>query len=354
MARRSPWAASVQRTLKALRRSATRAVVAATKQALRASRPTPAARRATKRPATAPRPATPRAKPQAARWTQGVALTPTGARSYRVFAPPSAGRGAPLFVLLHGCMQDAQAIAHSTRIATLAAREGFVVLCPEQDRLANVHGCWNWYQQRSGRARNEAAILLAAIDQVCALQDADARRVVIAGLSAGGSMAALLGLQYPERFAAVAMHSGVAPAAAPSAATALRAMQGRGRPKALPTTQALPPLLVIQGRLDGVVAARNGEQAARWWAAAGGAKAAKARVVQRGRRLAASITDYRAGARLAVTWCEIAGLGHAWSGGAAGQAYSDPNGPDATAMIWAFAVQRMRQASDSTERASNT
>jgi poly(3-hydroxybutyrate) depolymerase len=149
------------------------------------------------------------------------------------------------------------------------------------------------------------------------------------------------------------MHSGVAPAAAASAATALRAMQGRGRPKALPTTRALPPLLVIHGRLDGVVAARNAEQAAQWWAAASGAKATPARVVQRGRRLAATLTDYRVGARLAVTWCEIAGLGHAWSGGASGQSYSEPRGPDASAMIWAFAAQRMRQASASTEPASN-
>jgi len=317
MARRASFAASFRRTLRTLKRVAQARVKAAVKK----TRPTPRV-----------------AKP-GQRWISGVALNATGARRYLLFKPPGARKTSPLplLVLLHGCTQDAATIARSTRIHSLAAREGFIVLCPEQDRLANPQGCWNWFEQRSGRAAVEAALINAAVDQACALHGADPTRIAVAGLSAGASMAALLGLHYPERFKAVAMHSGVAPGAAQSAATALRAMQGRGKLHALASHAMLPPLLVIQGDADHIVAPRNGHAVAQWWA--GAAQAGAVRVVQRGQRHAARVTDFRDGARTAVTLCEIKGLAHAWSGGAAGQPYSDPNGPDATRMIWAFAVR---------------
>ncbi|MEP6874604.1 MAG: PHB depolymerase family esterase [Burkholderiales bacterium] len=325
MARRAPFGASFRRTLRTLTRVARAGVKAAAKK-----RPRPRARSRTAVPST--------------RWTSGVAVHAGSARRYRIFKPPGARKGTlrPLFVLLHGCHQDAAAIARSARIHTLAVREGFIVLCPEQERLANPQGCWNWFEMRSGRAVAEAALIVAAIEQACALHGADPKDVVVAGLSAGASLAALLGARYPDRFAAIAMHSGVAPGTAQSAATALRAMQGRGKLQALPTGSALPPLLVIQGSADGVVAPANGRAAAQWWADASGAKAVAARTVKRGQRRAAQVTDFRIGARIAVTLCEIDGLAHAWSGGVAGQAYSDPTGPDATRMIWAFAARALK------------
>ncbi len=111
----------------------------------------------------------------------------------------------------------------------IAQREGFLVLYPEQDRVANAQGCWNWFDTRSGRAQVEAALVVAAVDQVIQRHGADASRVAICGLSAGASLAALVAARHPERFAAVAMHSGVRPGAAQSSATALAAMRGRGR-----------------------------------------------------------------------------------------------------------------------------
>lgn len=319
MARRASFAASFRRTLRTLARVAQARVKAAAKKTR----------------------AAPRAAKPNQRWISGVALHAVGARRYLLFKPPGARKTSPLplLVLLHGCTQDAATIARSTRVHSVATREGFIVLCPEQDRLANPQGCWNWFEQRSGRAAAEAGLINAAIDQACALHGADPTRIAVAGLSAGASMAALLGLHYPERFKAVAMHSGVAPGAAQSAATALRAMQGRGKLHALAHHATLPPLLVIQGNADHIVAPRNGRAAAQWWAAATQARAGTVRVVQRGQRHAAHVTDFRDGARTAVTLCEIQGLAHAWSGGAAGQPYSDPNGPDALRMIWAFAAR---------------
>ncbi len=226
----------------------------------------------------------------------------------------------------------------------VAARERFLVLYPEQDRTANAQGCWNWYDTRTGRAHAEAASIDAAITQICLTQPVDSKRIAVAGLSAGASMAALLAMRRPERFRAVAMHSGVAPGVAHSSATALSAMLGR-RVKAAPAAPLatgihLPALLVIHGSADHVVAPSNGPEAAHLWAEVEGAKPGTARIVQRGTRYAMQVTDYRAPGRLVATLCEISGLGHAWSGGAASQSHSDPKGPDASRMIWSFMAKQ--------------
>ncbi len=281
----------------------------------------------------------------AAQWISGTAASATGARRYHLYLPPgmSAIERVPLLVMLHGCLQDAQALAAASRMNRVAARHGFVVLYPEQDRVSNAQRCWNWYDTRSGRAQVEASVLEAAIDQACKTRPIDARRIVLAGLSAGAGMAALLATRRPERYRAVAMHSGIAPGVARSSATALSAMRGRAPVRAvLPVVPGtvLPALLVIQGSADAVVRAGNGVDAARMWAASTDAKAGPPRTLQRGARYASTLTDYHAHGRLVATLCLVNGLGHAWSGGAAGHGYSDPKGPDATRMIWTFAAKQ--------------
>ena len=316
---------------------ATRAAVRQAKRALLATSST-SARRAAKARKAQP------AKRSAD--SAGLAIRAGGARHFHLHRPPGLRRDAkvPLLVLLHGCRQDADAIAAVTRMNRLADRERFVVLYPEQDRLAHTQGCWNWYEVRTGRARAEAAIVQAAVDQVCRSEPVDPARVVIAGLSAGASMAALVATLAPARYAAVAMHSGVAPGVAHDASSALAAMSGQrsGLREPLASTRSvssatLPPLLVIQGTADTVVASSNGRDAAERWAAATAARPEPTRRVQRGSRRAMQITDYRAQRRLVVRLCEVQGLGHAWSGGAAGRAYSDPRGPDASRLVWSVA-----------------
>ena len=281
----------------------------------------------------------------AVQWISGTATTALGARRYHLYLPPATAPAErlPLLVMLHGCLQDARALADGSRANRLAARCRFMVLYPEQDRLFNAQRCWNWYDTRSGRAQAEAGILEAAIDQVCRTQPVDLRRVGLAGLSAGAGMAALLAMRRPERYRVVAMHSGIAPGVAHSSATALSAMRGRasGTPK-LPIAAGtvLPALLVIQGSADPVVHCANGALAVRLWAASQNAKPGLPRTLQRGARYATTVTDYRLPGRLVATLCLVNGLGHGWSGGAAGHTYSDPKGPDASRMIWAFAAKQ--------------
>lgn len=276
----------------------------------------------------------------------GVAISAAGVRRYRLFKPPGVHRSEklPLLVMLHGCGQDAQAFSASSRMNRIAERDRFLVLYPQQDRMANTQGCWNWYDTRTGRAQAEADSIDGAINQVCLTQPVDRNRIAVAGLSAGASMAALLAMRHPERFKAVAMHSGIAPGVAHSSATALSAMFG-SRVKAasaapLASGVHLPTLLVIQGSSDHLVAPSNGTEAARSWAQSESAMPGAARTLQRGARYAMQVTDYRTSGRLVATLCEVIGLGHAWSGGAAGQSFSDPKGPDASGMIRAFIAKQ--------------
>ncbi|MEQ1683994.1 MAG: PHB depolymerase family esterase [Burkholderiaceae bacterium] len=321
--RAAGWSRLFARSLKAITRSAARSGTRALKRAAK--------------------PVKRSAAPRSGTWLSGMAVGPVGTRRYWLYRPPGVSRGErlPLMVMLHGCGQDAKAFAASTRMNSVAARERFWVLYPEQDRLANAHGCWNWFDTRSGRAQGEAALIVNAIDQVCLLHPVDRERVAVAGLSAGASMAALLATRYPERFKAVVMHSGVPPGTADSTLSALGAMHGRRGTKPLATSIAIPatiwpPLLVIHGAADRVVSASNAQSAAQQWATAAGALPLAPRRVQRGKRRAMLVTDFKRRGRTAATLVEVEGLGHAWSGGAASAPFSDAQGPDASRLAWAF------------------
>jgi poly(hydroxyalkanoate) depolymerase family esterase len=280
-------------------------------------------------------------------WIAGLAMGAHGVRRYRLYRPPAVkfGERLPLMVMLHGCGQDAKSFAQATRINRIAARERFLVLYPEQDRLANAQGCWNWFETRSGRAYGEADLIMRAIDQVCLLYAADPARIAVAGLSAGASMAALLVTRHPGRFKAVMMHSGIPPGTAHSTLSAVGAMHGHRLVKPLVVTRGAmsafwPPLMVIHGSMDRVVSAHNGRAAVQVWSVAAGAKESKGRDVQRGRRYPMKVTDYKRGTSTVATLVEVQHLGHAWSGGAANEPYSDGHGPDASRMLWRFAAKQ--------------
>ena len=276
-------------------------------------------------------------------WIAGVAFGPAGPRAYRLFRPPQIGfaERLPLLVMLHGCGQTATGFAASTRMNRIAGRQRFLALYPEQDRGANAGGCWNWFETRSGRAHAEAETILAAIDQVLLLYPADRGRVALAGMSAGASMSALLASRAPERFRAVVMHSGIPPGVANSTLSAMSAMRGGRRIAAdVGAGGALPPLLVIHGTDDRVVAAENGRAAALAWAEAGAGQAGVSRLVQRGLRRAMTVTEYKARRQTVATLCEVDGLGHAWSGGDEKQPFGDAGGPDASRLAWAFIARQ--------------
>lgn len=333
--RPSAWVKNFERGFAAMTRLATATASASATRALSRSL----------KPAVAKR--TP--PPAAGAWVPGMVMGAAGVRRFRLFRPPGVafGERLPLMVMLHGCGQDASSFAASTRMNRIALRERFLVLYPEQDRLSNAQGCWNWYDTGSGRAYGEAALILQAIDQVCLLHPVDKARVAVAGLSAGASMAALLVTRHPERFKAVIMHSGIPPGTAHSTLSALGAMHGHRATTPLAATPGAmaadwPPLLVIHGDADTVVSPKNGLASAQVWADAAGAMAARPRSVQRGLRHPMRVTDFKRHGSTVASLVAVTGLAHAWSGGAASQAFSDGRGPDASRMAWAFAARQFR------------
>ena len=191
---------------------------------------------------------------------------------YRLFVPPPVNADPrPVIVMLHGCEQDAADFASGTGMNAVARRRGAIVVYPEQLRKTNRMGCWNWFAPRNQqRGVGEAAMIAALALQVAARHNGDRSRIYVSGLSAGGAMAALVGALYPDVFAAVGVHSGLAAHAATDLASAVRAMR---RSTAQPHAQAAIPTIVFHGSADRTVRPENavviaqGQLAA--WAAAG-------------------------------------------------------------------------------------
>lgn len=265
-----------------------------------------------------------------------------GQRGYKLYVPPNAGdQPRPLVVMLHGCTQDADDFAAGTAMNDTAREQGFYVLYPIQPRETNPQKCWNWFKHNhQQQGRGEPAILAGMTREVIATHAIDSRRVYVAGLSAGGAMAAILGQAYPDLYAAAGVHSGLAPGAASDLPSALAAMKGAGvRAAAVPAGSGVPTI-VFHGDRDATVHPGNAESVIRASAGAG-IRAEPERVPGIGGKRSSTRYTYRnpAGEVVAERW-EVHGAGHAWSGGTPNGSYTDRTGPDATAQMLRFFFER--------------
>ena len=254
-----------------------------------------------------------------------------GARDYRVFVPtPRAEPPQGLVLMLHGCTQDADDFATGTRMNLHAERQNLVVVYPEQTRQANQMGCWNWFRpEDQARGQGEPALLADLAGTLAAQHGVPQGRTYVAGLSAGAAMAAILGGTHPEVFAAVGVHSGLAPGSASDLPSALAAMRGgRGG-----TRRATAPVrsIVFHGTADATVAPRNADAVIA--ASLGGETTVEIASQVPG----ATVALHRdaAGRTLAEDW-RLSGIGHAWSGGSPAGSYTHPEGPDASAEMVRF------------------
>src|SRR4051812_520904 len=263
-------------------------------------------------------------------------------REYKLYVPPQAGRGPlPLLVMLHGCMQDPDDFAAGTRMNEAARAHGCFVLYPSQSRRANPQRCWNWFKHsHQQRGRGEPALLAAMTRDTIARNDIDPTRVYVGGLSAGGAMAAILGETYPDVYAAVGVHSGLAAGAAADLPSALAAMRTGA---AAAATRPGPPTIVFHGDADATVHPANGEHVinGRVGPAAAEAEVDRQRAAG-GRSYTRRVHRSPEGAVLAEHWV-VHGGGHAWAGGSREGSYTDPAGPDATAQMLRFFLQHARR-----------
>jgi poly(hydroxyalkanoate) depolymerase family esterase len=262
-------------------------------------------------------------------------------RHYKLYIPPQAGeRPLPLVVMLHGCTQDPDDFALGTRMNEASRSQGCFVLYPAQSQQANPQRCWNWFKHNhQQRGRGEPALLAAMTRDVIARHDIDPARVYVAGLSAGGAMAAILGQTYPELYAAVGVHSGLAAGAARDLPSALAAMRSGA---AAPTPCPGPPTIVFHGDADATVHPVNGEQVINGNVGRSGAEPeVDRRRAAGGRGYTRRVHRSREGAVLAEHWV-VHGSGHAWSGGSPQGSFTDPAGPDASDQMLRFFLQQAR------------
>lgn len=270
-----------------------------------------------------------------------------GARDYKLFVPSRPQSPAPLVVMLHGCTQSPDDFAAGTGMNALAEREGIYVAYPAQSRHANGQKCWNWFEPRDqGRESGESGIIAGLTRAVMEGHDIDPSRVYIAGLSAGGAAAANIALAYPDLYAAVGVHSGLAAGCARDLGSAMMAMQ-MGAPGTAQrngfgaaSERLRLPTIVIHGADDTTVNARNADQVL---AQAGveGLVERREHVEGEGRPFTRTRYADPEGRTLVESW-RVHGAGHAWAGGDANGSYTDPAGPDASrAMLDFFAAHRL-------------
>lgn len=260
---------------------------------------------------------------------------------YKVFVPSHPRPGMPVVVMLHGCKQDAADFAAGTAMNAVAEREKFIVVYPEQLRQANSMGCWNWFEPaHQSRGEGEPAMIAALASHVASFHRADPARIYIAGLSAGGAMAALAGKLYPEVFAAVGVHSGLAPGAARDVASAFTAMRaGPGKSAAVDVIGL--PVIVFQGSADKTVSPVNAgviarEEVAAWTRHGLQLSPTRADAPSPDGRESGIVrwTD-PAGKAYVEIWT-IQSAPHAWAGGDAAGSFTDPKGPDASEAMFRF------------------
>lgn len=299
----------------------------------------------------------------------GTARAAGGSRNFKLWVPATVeasletGRAWPLVLMLHGCTHDAGDMAEISGMNEVAEANQFLVVYPEQSRLANLLKCWNWFHPKhQTRDAGEPSILAAVVDQVRSTHNIDPDKVYVAGVSAGGAMASILAATYPDVFVGIAVVAGTEFKAAAGTSEGLAAMKHGGpdpiqqgqlafeamRSGLARNNRRRMPLIAFQGASDNRVSPINTDQVIAQWSKTNARFAAEHG--ENGFALTEQIIEGQVpggyayhrhiyvepdGRRLMEKWL-IQGLSHAWPGAPEPSKYGDPKGPNASAEMWRF------------------
>jgi poly(hydroxyalkanoate) depolymerase family esterase len=285
--------------------------------------------------------------PEGGKFIEAVYTNAAGSRAYKLYIPSHyQGQALPLIVMLHGGTQTPDDFAAGTRMNLIAEEQTCLVVYPAQPSHANPAKCWNWFRANDQRrGRGEPSLIAGITRQIMHDYSVDPQRVYVGGLSAGAAAAAVMGVTYPDLYAAIGVHSGLACGAADDLISAFAAMrQGDSRSSSasgeateiLEDQQPFVPTIVFHGDHDKIVHPRNADhvisrslRASKWQK-----KVDRGRVPN-GHAYTRTIHTDADGRAMLEQWC-IHGAGHAWSGGSSAGSYTDPRGPDAAREMLRF------------------
>jgi poly(hydroxyalkanoate) depolymerase family esterase len=299
---------------------------------------------------------TPDVVPEGGKFIEAIYTNPAGSRAYKLYIPSGyQGQAVPLVVMLHGGTQTPDDFAAGTRMNAIAEEDTCLVVYPAQPSHANPAKCWNWFRPNDqGRDRGEPSLIAGITRQVMHDYSVDPQRVYVGGLSAGAAATAVMGATYPDLYAAIGVHSGLACGVAGDLISAFAAMR-RGGSGNSSATSAIPddrppiPTIVFHGDRDTIVHPRNADQViTQSMRAPNWQKKVRRGQVPGGHAYTCTIHTDANGQAMLEQWC-IHGAGHAWSGGSPSGSYTDPRGPDAAREMLRFfrdhpAVERDAEA----------
>ena len=271
-----------------------------------------------------------------------------GTRAYKLYVPSGyRGQPLPLIIMLHGCTQSPDDFAAGTRMNLAAEEHNCFVAYPAQAATANSSKCWNWFRPGDQeRDQGEPSLIAGITRQVMSDYSVDPDRVFAAGFSAGAAATAILAATYPDLYAAVGVHSGLARGAASDVASAFAAMRQNqpasrhrsGRRSGGGGSLRIVPAIVFHGDEDRTVHPHNGDQVTaqlREALSIDSQATVEKRRVPGGRAYSRMLYHDASGQAIFEQWV-IHGAGHAWSGGSPAGSYTDPKGPDATREMLRF------------------
>ena len=287
---------------------------------------------------TAPQAAAPSDEPlrTAGKFLSGTFSNQAGTRTYKLYVPSAfQGQALPLVVMLHGSGQTPDDFAAGTRMNEIAEAEPCLVLYPAQSASANGTRSWNWFNAADQRRdQGEPAIIAGMTREIIATYGVDERRVYCAGLSAGGAMAAIMAVTYPEVFAAIGIHSGLPYGTASDFISAFSAMNGTGKPVTAGHLAGMP-VIVFHGDRDDTVHPRNSDHIIAQSLPHQSLARPKKGQAGAGHGYTRTLHEGPDGRLVAEQWV-VHGAGHTWSGGSPSGSYTDVRGPDASQEMMRF------------------
>ena len=277
-----------------------------------------------------------------------------GTRTYRGYVPSSYRRATPmpLVVGLHGCGGTGASFAALTELERYAERRGFIVLFPEQNPENNGSQCWNWFLPTNHeRGEGEPSMIAGITKRVQSRYKVDTRRTFVTGISAGGAMTVIMGVTYPDLFAAIGVNAGCIFEGFPCLMSRGFAPELRGRIayNRMGRFRRVVPTIVFHGTDDMPVPVANSRELIVQWAKTNDlaidgvedgdidptADATRRGTVPRGRSYTREIYTNRAGKNVMERYL-VHGMGHTWSGGCTCNGNGDPSGPEASRIMYDF------------------